>query len=383
MNSNPSKYYEFIKAEREIAKAEGTTFSQIFLRNISKKYKKIEKQAPHLWRAIMSKKYLLPQYRQQDYVNQEVYSYLMLSSIIGMGEGDMDMGKKEDEVVTTHYVSCLRQIEFDRPTYWLERELAKPMMKTKLPGDLLISDINWRWPCFRVYLPKGTLTIEKDGQTNNIVYLDILKVTKGEEYTLPSALKKDLWTLGAFLNPSYRNDFDGFSVSGIVNIDDPESTIGYSGIAPLNGMTVQKLMDRKGRDLNKDFPSDSLDDDLVHRMLGLGLNILIGLSNPPQEYDTDPSNAIVRRPKQEGDRTIPGLYHAKFVGDAMLRPKAHVSALHLPSGYTQEAQWRSGHWKRVWFGPKKGQSRLQWIPLYHTGTDEEAGEPPIDKIKPV
>jgi hypothetical protein len=378
-----SEYYKIIKEEQKKAKAEGTTVSQIFLRNISQKFKNREKQIPYLWRAIMGKKYLLPNYRQSDYVNQEVYSYLMLSSIIGMGEGNM--GKKEDEVVTTHYVSCLRQIEFDRPTYWLERELVKPMMKTKLPDDLLISDINWRWPCFRVYLPKGMLTIEKNGQTNSIIYLDILKVTKDEQYTLPSALKKDLWTLGAFLNPTYKNGFDGFSVSGTIDIDDPESTIGYAGVSPIDGMTVQKLMDRKSRDLNKDFPSDLSDDDLVHRMLGLGLNILISLSSPPTEYDTDPSKAIIRRPKQEGDRTIPGLYHAKFVGDAMLRPKkaAGASTLHFPSGYTQEAQWRSGHWKRVWFGPKRGQSRLQWIPLYHTGTDEEAGEPPVDKIKPV
>lgn len=382
---NESEYGEFIRKEKARAAAEGTTFSQKYLRTSERQFRKMEKKIPYLWKSIMGRKYLIPQYRLRDYENQDIYSYLMLDTLIATGQGQFNEESKIDAVIQTHYVSFLRQIEYDRPTYWLERELAGPMMKTKPPDDFLISDLNWRWPCFRVYLPKGTLTIVRDGQISNIVYLDIMRVLKGEQYTLPPALKLDLWSLGAILNPTIDNAYDGFAVSGVLGLDDPDSSIGYAGTTPLDGVTVKKLIETKGKDLNPGLPSDLADDDLTKRMLKMGLNILLFLSSYPLEYDIDPSKAIIRKPRKEGDRTVPGLLRAKFVGESQLRPKyvggvAVSSTPHpAPSGYEIGAHWVSGHWKRVWYGPKKGQSRLQWIGLYHTGKEEEAGEMPKDK----
>jgi hypothetical protein len=378
--SDPIEYSKFVRRSQKIAQDRGSTLSVEYLKNAQERYRKLAKKVPHLWKAVMGRKYLLPTYRQKDYVNQDTYSYLVLDNLVDFGQGYAEkFDKMRDEVSLSHYVAFLRQIECDRPTYWLETELAGPMVRTKLPDDYMISDIQWRWPAFRVYLPKGLLTLERAGGINSIVYLDIMRVNKGESYTLPPKIKEDLWKLYAFQNPIYKNDFNGFAVCGVIDMDDPESAIGYTGNSPLDDVTVKRLLDAVGHELNQNSPSDEIDNNLIHRMLKLGLNILLFMSSYPLEYDTHPEQAVVRKPRQEGGRTLPGLYKAKFVGASQIRPK-YTPGTHAGSGPPQMAQWRSGHWKRIWFGPKKGQHRLQWIGLYHTGTAEEAGPAPSHTV---
>jgi hypothetical protein len=96
------------------------------------------------------------------------------------------------------------------------------------------------------------------------------------------------------------------------------------------------------------------------------LNILLYLSSIPAEYA--PDEKAIRPIRKEGDRLIPGLYPAKFVGRSQLRPgqKGHKAVIHH-TGIELPPHWRAGHhrWQRYGVGNKE--LKLIWINTYHTG----------------
>ena len=104
-----------------------------------------------------------------------------------------DYGKAPDHVIRLMYMSAVLALQEQRPTYFLERELGEPLMRTQVPGDLTTDDIHWRWGHVRIMLPKGLITIQRDGQEErDAMFLDIAKAKAGELSQLSPEMTHEL-----------------------------------------------------------------------------------------------------------------------------------------------------------------------------------------------
>lgn len=353
------EYLEWIRAQ-------GLSVSEHYLAHRKDFYRKLQKHIPLLWRSVMGKRYILPKYRQTDYFSQEVCDYQLLDFLIAASQGEIS--RLHDDVLNTQYVAGVSAIQFGRPTFFLERELARPLMKTKLPDDYSIEDIHWRYPSFRVYLPRNILTISRQGVEESLMYFDVIRVAKNHLYTYSHALEKEIRTqLEGTSFPGFRNPYDGMGVTGSLDLDCPESSLAYAGTTPLKDIDIKHLSDTIGRyELKTHIPSDELDHIFIDKMLMLSLNVLMFLSAYPLEYQEQ--SALIRSPHYDGKRFLSGLYHARFVGRSQLRAQHDAArSLASPTGSGPQVQdhWTAGHWRRVAFGPRSEQRRLQWIGTYH------------------
>jgi hypothetical protein len=361
---------EFLDKTIEEARQGDGKISKEYLRISETSYRKWQKKMPELWKALMIRRYILPQYRQSDYFHQETCDYLMLDFLMEFTQGRLYRGP--DEVLNTQYVSLVRAIEYGRPTFYLEKEFAPVLMKSPLPDDYDIGDIKWRFPSFRVYLPKGFLTIKRKGEDCSMMYLDIVKVDKDYDYQLSNTMKKEIRNLwGDFRLPPFRNIYNGMGVSGNLDFDCPESSLAYAGTTPIDATTVAKVFSiTSGHPLITTMKSDELDNEFTNRMIAVALKILMFLSS--FEIVPDPIEDTIRKPKMEGDRQITGLYRAKFVGQSALKlteSGARASGI-MGTGRIVAPHWVSGHWQRICHGPKHSLRKLVWIGIYHTGRIE-------------
>src|SRR5271166_2556467 len=344
--------------------------SKQYIQACDKVWNKLQKKMPLLWQTIMTKRYILPQYRQADYYNQEACDYLMLDFLMEFTQG-IDRGV--DEVLNTQYVSLVRAMEHERPTLYMEKEFAPVLMKSPLPDDYEISDLHWRWPSFRVYLPKGLLTIKRKDEECSMMYLDVVNIEANDTYHLPLPIAKeiaDVW--GNYRIPPFHNEYNGLGVSGNLDFDCVESSIAYAGTTPTDAVNVKKVFSivSGSHPLITPLKSDELDNEFTTRMIAVALKVLLFLSS--YQIVSDPIESdIIRKPKMEGNRHIIGLYHAKFVGELAIKLTNSISKA---GGFTYTdrsiaAHWVSGHWKRVPYGPKHSLRKLMWIPIYRTGKD--------------
>jgi hypothetical protein len=366
MKYHPSSLQELIADYQK----SGIKISESYLKGRQEAYKKLSKRTPYLWQKIMQKRYVLPNYRQPDYYNQTACDYMILDMIINYTLGEF-LALGRDDVMIAAYMAFIRAQEFDRPTFYLERELGEPLLRTKLPGDYEMGDINWRYPAFRVYLPKDLLTISREDGTSSMMFIDITRIEEKTSYHLPDVIKRELYKeFGSRYFPPAEVGYNGLVVVGNMDFDSPCCSIAYAASTPIDTMNIDRLMhELDDHPLTTPNPSDATDQTFTRRMLGLAVNILISLSAYPIEYNPQhpAKEDVIRVPKLEGQRLIPGLYKAKFVGEQMLRATKprHRSVEH--TGISLSPHWKAGHWRRVPYGPNSSQRRLQWIGTYHVG----------------
>lgn len=131
------------------------------------------KECPQLWAAIHGRRFILPQYRQADYASQdrlnEDFEFSMLATAMGL------LGFSDDVHHAMYSNSC-GALWYDRPVLFLERELAEPLAESSLPEEMVVDDIEWPWPQVRILLPKGFLTIERDGEQRSMLFVDLVKL---------------------------------------------------------------------------------------------------------------------------------------------------------------------------------------------------------------
>lgn len=352
---------------------------EIYMKSRQGFYKDFQKDFPALYKHVFGRKYILPNYRQPDYHRAEACDYLMVDSMFGYLQGHFP----ESDHVSGHCISnFIQSLWYDKPTFYLEKELGWPLLKTPIPADYETNEIRWRWPALRVYLPKGLLQMTKgvDGKpvTSHVMFLDIAYIEKDSTLHIPPDINNEITRnfgppgmSGLHRIPLRKSSFEGFCVSCFFDFDAPESAIAYAASAPLEAGSIRQLMKsmEEGKDeLPSPYKLDDVDREFNNRMLAFAVNILMFLSALPIEYE--PDEKPLRQPKVEGRRLIPGLYPARFIGQSQIRPKAGEPHTVIHSGKTFDPQWRCGHWKRIWFGPGKKEWRRQWIGLYHTGDTE-------------
>jgi hypothetical protein len=252
---------------------------------------------------------------------------------------------------------------------------------------MMAEDIKWKWPGFRVYLPKRLVTIQRDGYDHSLMFMDIAFMDSSSAgHSVPSEFRAEL---DLYLDRELKEqNFVRFSefrffypevamiMAGMIeNGPDRTGLTTYAQVKPFTKYTLGYLTQIAG-DLNSDWKQDDLDKAFMKKMEVLAVNVLLFLSAYPLEYA--PIEQAIRKPRLEGKHQIPGLYQAKFVGQSQLRPEHHA-AHHIARAVTGEEwhmrrHWKAGHWKRQVFGPKRGDRKLIWINPYEAGLEAEEEE---------
>ena len=340
--------------------------SKEYLKWGTEQYSQLSTVTPRLWNSIMAHRYLLPSRLQADYINQEACDYLFMDFIISYS---LRMLPPEDDVIHVHYMSAIRALEFERPTYYVERGLAEALLRTDVPMDLEVSDIHWIYPQLRFYLPNNLIAITRNGQLNPAMFIDVCRAGKNDIYSLPKVYQQELLRIGANNFPEHEIPIEAFIMTTSLHFDCSEGNINYAVTAPWDTTMRNMITIGNTHYLQGSMTNDELDHGFTSRLLCFAINVLLMLSALPPEAQTSLRQpaTVIRKPKQEGKRSIVGLYAAKVIGweQAPQRPRGDLPP--TPTGRHLAAHWRRGHWKRQAYGPKSGLRRHQWIAPYHVG----------------
>jgi hypothetical protein len=333
----------------------------------------IARFCPLFWHRLSSRRYILPAYRRE-YADQEFCNGVL--SMFLEAYLAREFGERPNSVLNCVYFNYVGGLNCGRPIYFLERELGEALMRTRLPDDLAVTDFHWRHQQLRIMLPSGLMGFSREGVSDWLMYLDIAQIAADKKVLIDPPCDQELKSfaiarrlaLGKKIWPDTRPVFqrDGVAISGQLA---PRESFGidYGIMKPIEeGLTVKDVLEI-GEDYKTEQPCDETDDDLLARMQHLAFNILVFLGSYPLEYDPERLEQL-RKPRQEKDRLIPGLYNARFVGKSQYRPAQRPPHSHIAtfSGRHLPQHWRCGHWKRQWYGPKKGESKLIWIEPYQT-----------------
>ena len=219
-------------------------------------------------------------------------------------------------------------------------------------------------------LPKGLLTIERDGEAASMMYLDIGFLEKDAPITCPPSIARELdlnaiRKFGADIQGRFRLQRVSFAfdepcilIAGSLERGETDYTpTAYAMTKPWAPGRVSVIRQYKGK-LASDWPTDSLDDVLLAKMENLALNILVLLSRVPIEYEP---LQVERQASFKGKRVIPALLWAKWVGDCLLRAKKAGWVKGEIASYSVAAHYRRAHWVRQPCGPRRSQRKLIWL----------------------
>ena len=332
----------------------------------------IQRNCPKFWQAVTRKRYILPQYRQAHYFNQEYLDNLFaffFRAYLGA-----EFGAQPDPVIRNVYMAQTMAMEEDRPIYFLESELGDMLMRCDIPLDLVPTELRWIRRTFRVMLPRGLLRLEHDDCYQSVMFLDIGQVTKGEMLMLDPVFERELKVLATterLLRGKQIPQDDvrpvslrsGITISGQLTQSEPGVPgIHYAVMRPFEDLPLRDLL-KVGEAFDTASPCDVTDDALLAQMQHLAINILIFLGAIPIEYESKEVKEI-RKLQVINKRVIPGLWPAKFIGRQLYRPKTVGEVRHDSTGRIVAAHWVKGCWRRQPYGPKNSLRKLIWIQPY-------------------
>lgn len=334
-----------------------------------------ERRMPRMFQAFFGRRYLLPKYRAAEYPNLEIENYFSFDRCLQL---KILQHSIRDEVSMVAVANNFAALHYGRPTLFLERELAEPLLRTELLADMQTGDIQWRWPAFKVVLPLGLLSVDRNGVRHSLTHFDICRVDPEKGIKCPreialeidqfcKATNPDLARLGSVANFEYRHHDAGIALTTALDRpDNPRlSQTIYAVVKPWGDIRVTDYQTITG-DLASPLPQDEKDTLLINRLEHLVLNVLLFLSAAPLEYQPE---QVIRHPRQDGKHRTPGLIAARFVGQVAIRPIRSEPGLKSPTNPTgrhSAAHWVSGHWKRQVHGIGRAQRKLIWIMPYQT-----------------
>jgi hypothetical protein len=348
--------------------------------NYPKDAKKIMKWSPSVYQMYFGKKYVLPNYRAPYYFRQDFMNYVEWTGVQLFPVANM-----KDDVIKTQFGCNCVALHHKRPQLFLEHELGEALLRTTLPLDMLAEDIKWKWPGFRIILPKGLLTIKREGYDHSLMFLDIALVDEGNrQQAIPDqfAYELDRYMHYELTEMSPKCTFQEFrfhySEASIISAGmiekgpDAAGLTTYALVKPFAHYTLKYLTDIQD-ELKTDWPRDGIDQVFLKKMEVLVINVLLFLSAYPLEYPPEEKH-VLRKPRMEGKHHVPGLYPAKWVGQSQIRPERRPHAVaHMISAeeYHLKRHWRCGHWRRQSFGPGRENKKFVWINPYQAGMEEE------------
>jgi hypothetical protein len=101
---------------------------------------------PKTWQVISGRRYLVPDYRQNDYGNQLKLINEFADNLTAIICGSY----QDDQRFFEQLVNLSLTLAHNRPTYFLERELGEALCRTELPDNIEADLIKWKFPQMRI-----------------------------------------------------------------------------------------------------------------------------------------------------------------------------------------------------------------------------------------
>jgi hypothetical protein len=329
---------------------------------------------PMLNRVIHGRKFLVPNYRQAHYENQDKLNNDFEGALIAITSGSLGY---TDDVANAQYGNMVAALDCGRPVLFLEKELGEKLIEAPLPKGMVAEDIHWVWRQFRVIMPLGLIEIERAGARHSLTYMDLCLIPD-DGLWMPKRFAPELeaftekfmpelyYSPRRIRTPDLRVKMGETYLAIVASIDYSEVGFGpttYAYTAPWTDKKIGEIVAYTGG-LNTLMPCDDLDKALLDGMKHLGITILLWLSQKPWRYMPE----VLRKERAEGKRLIPELAKAHFVGqEAYKAALIRAKGAHELTGRHLLPHLRKGHWKMVPYGPKHGLRRWQWIDMYMAG----------------
>lgn len=338
--------------------------------------KGIAKHCPITYRKLFGRKFILPKYREGHYHSLEYQNLASFDRCISFSLNPNAL----DDVIRCTIANTFASLEYNQPTLFLERELGEMLLRTPILADITTGDINWRWPAFRIVLPKGLVSINRPDGIRDLTHFDVCHIGPANNIVVPIEIAREVEQFVRKLLPwaktedisrfEFKYKDPGLCISSALDRAeraDMGQTV-YGMVKPWGDIRLGDYQVIHG-DLSTPFAQDDADRGLLNRLEHVVINVLLFLSATPLEYAPE---TVLRKARTEGSHIIPGLVNARFVGQSQVRPlRVEGKAPPVPSGRHLPGHWVAGAWKRVVYGPNRSLRRLQWIQPYRTHGPEE------------
>lgn len=258
----------------------------------------------------------------------------------------------------TTFLSMTLAVKYGVPTYFVTKELATMLLKTKPPVQLPLSRIQLPYPALRVVFEKGTLPTV----SGEYMGFTIAKAN-GTQIDTPEAVKHAVDSFPPFFK--FKHGF--LVISGLLNEEDAFRIDNYA--TQFEDETI-KLGELNGLELLKDVIMDDMltkdENDSLRNLNVLALNLMMYLMARPEDIK---ENQLIRRGRQKGKRRTDDLWSPRTVGVGYkIRYIRADGTPHTNNGGTPMVSgWRAGHWKEQAYGPKYSLRREQLIDAYGIG----------------
>jgi hypothetical protein len=126
----------------------------------------------------------VPQYRRPDYPNLDDANQMDFGRCLRFTLGE----NLDTELQRLALANIIAALPYNRPTVFLESELAPALLRTAVLPNLQDNDIHWRWPALRIVLPLGCLGTEH----GTLAYIDICRLGAEMVIRPPVQLAKEI-----------------------------------------------------------------------------------------------------------------------------------------------------------------------------------------------
>lgn len=241
-------------------------------------------------------------------------------------------------------LACNVFIKSGSPVYLVEGDCLNALMRTSVPDDIKLSDLQWPHDGFMLTFPKGSLF--GDDSSDNEVTHAIVSRANGLFYIHANLLSTSTYSFGA--------DIAGFSLQETFAKSIDIHRTDPSGKTITVGVGVD------------DFGPEDADTDSLRRITMVCLSALMLMNAVPEEILYGGNEKRVKRGKSDQRPWIdPHLLGRTFSSPRKLRITRAPSHIDSTSDKISE-HWRRGHWRNQPFGPKDLQkTKLTWIRPTH------------------
>src|ERR1700746_287050 len=150
--------------------------------------KSIAKYCPLSYAKFFGRKYILPHYREGDYFPMDFQNLCSFDRCLHFALEP----ETTDDVMRCSLANTFAALEYDRPTLYLERELGEALLRTEILADISSGDINWRWPAFRIMLPKELISIKREGGLRSLTHFDVCHIGPEKPIRVPREIAREI-----------------------------------------------------------------------------------------------------------------------------------------------------------------------------------------------
>jgi hypothetical protein len=325
--------------------------------------KKLKELYPLLTKAIYGKRYILP----KGYPNQEEIADCTFLEFL-----------KDSDSLYSLYAG----LQIKTPTFCIEKELGELLLESQLPEEILVDDVKFPFPAFRLILPSGLL-YDKIEDTA-VRFIDICHLKMNEPIECPPQIYAEL-ERNASRRIILKQGSDETRVIcppqhfTFLPMGDGNEGMGFVAWPDNNHLYLWKKTFHSSDTLGVIFkdrfttpghePMSSEEFVFSGRVQRFVFNVLLLFSSAPAVYEPD---HIQRKVRQEGKHLIPALVRPHWLGDVMLTAKRHGRIKDADESKTHlSPHWRRAHWRRQPFGHGLKDRKLIWILPMHIGKHNE------------